>query len=118
MSLETVTIVVPTYKRPEKLARAIRSILAQTYKNIRIIVCDNASSDGTKEVVANLIAEDSRIEYHCHGQNIGMIRNVNFAYSLVRTPFFGILTDDDHYAPTFIADAMQTFHEHPHITFA
>jgi glycosyltransferase involved in cell wall biosynthesis len=113
MSLGTVTIIVPTYKRPEKVRRAIQSILAQTYRDVRVLVFDNASSDGTREAIAELAAKDPRIEYHCHSENIGIIENLNFAYNRVTTPFFGLLTDDDYYLPGFIEDAMQAFQRHP-----
>ena len=108
-----VTIVIPTYKRPEKLRRAIRSVLDQTYRNVRVLVFDNASNDGTKEIVADIMSEDSRVEYHAHSQNIGMIKNFNFAFSQVNTSFFGVLTDDDYFLPNFVKDAMKAFDLEP-----
>jgi len=110
---KTVTIVIPTYKRPEKLRRAIQSVLDQSYRDVRILVFDNASNDETKEIVAKLSATDARVEYHCHAQNIGMIRNFNFAFKQVETPFFGVLTDDDYYLPNFVQDAMKAFDVEP-----
>jgi glycosyltransferase involved in cell wall biosynthesis len=109
MSTETVTIVIPTYKRPQKLRRAIQSVLDQTYKDLKILVFDNASSDETAAVVSEIKSTDPRVEYFCHERNIGMLKNLNYAFSQVSTPFFGILTDDDCYLPTFIDDAMRAF---------
>lgn len=53
-----VSIIIPTYNRAELLKRAIESALAQTYKNIQIIVVDDASEDNTPEVVQSF--KDSR----------------------------------------------------------
>ena len=49
----TVSVIIPTYKRVEKLKRAIDSVLNQTFTNWEIIVIDNHSSDGTKELIDN-----------------------------------------------------------------
>ncbi len=115
MSLGTVTIVVPTYKRPDKLKRAVQSVLDQTYEDVRILISDNASNDRTEEIAAALVAKDRRVEYFCHSHNVGLIKNVNSAYARVTTPFLGILPDDDYYLPNFIRDAMSAFETYPQI---
>ena len=52
MSVEpTITTVIPTYRRPELLQRAIRSVLDQSYPHFKICVYDNASNDRTPDVV-------------------------------------------------------------------
>lgn len=48
---ECLTIVVPVYNRPGLIVRCLDSILGQTYRPLRLIVVDNASSDSTPEVV-------------------------------------------------------------------
>ncbi len=108
-----ITTVIPTYRRPHLLRRAIRSVLAQTYPHLRVCVYDNASGDETAAVVDELARHDPRIEYHCHAENIGA--NANFAYGMERiaTPFFSILSDDDYYLPTFFETAMTGFDTHP-----
>lgn len=111
----SVTIVVPTYKRPLKLKRAVLSILAQSYQDVRVFVSDNASNDGTREMVSDLMVGDPRVEYHCHNENVGLIDNFNFAFAQVKTPFFGILTDDDYLLPGFLDTAMRSFQRHPEI---
>ncbi|MBD1212120.1 MAG: glycosyltransferase, partial [Dolichospermum circinale Clear-D4] len=40
-----VSVIIPTYNRPEYLKQAINSAVQQTYENIEIIVCDNCSSE-------------------------------------------------------------------------
>ena len=104
-----ITTVIPTYRRPELLHRAIRSVLAQSYPHPRVCVYDNASGDETAATVAALAREDERISYHCHPTNIGP--TANFAYGIERidTPFFSLLPDDDYYLPEFFAIAMAGF---------
>jgi glycosyltransferase involved in cell wall biosynthesis len=101
-----VTAIIPTYRRPQMLRRAIRSALAQTYPNLIVAVYDNASGDETAAVVAEFAAQDSRVRYHCHPENIGA--NANFVYAMqhVETPYFSLLSDDDALLPDFYARAV------------
>ena len=108
-----ITTVIPTYQRAKLLARAIRSILRQTYPHFEIIVCDNCSSDETREVVEEFAREDSRIRYFRHSENIGMLGNWNFALKQVETPFFSILCDDDILLPTFYEETLKGFDSFP-----
>jgi glycosyltransferase involved in cell wall biosynthesis len=114
-SYGTVTIVVPTYNRRELLLRAVNSICSQTYSDIRILVCDNASTDGTEELLAELMELDRRINYFRQKNNLGMSANVNFGLKSIETPFFGILSDDDYFLPHFIERAMHPFGAYPMI---
>lgn len=111
----TVTVLIPTYKRPVKLKRAIESVLAQTYTDLKVIVCDNASEDETADVVYAIMQCDRRVVYVQHAKNIGMNANFNFAVSKVDTPFFTMLTDDDYQLPNYLQDAMRGFEQYPQI---
>ncbi|MBF6569628.1 MAG: glycosyltransferase family 2 protein [Candidatus Binataceae bacterium] len=102
-----ITTVIPTYRRPRLLERAIRSVLGQTYSNFRVCVYDNASDDDTAEVVARIARSDSRVEYHRHLNNIGMMRNFAFGIARVQTPYFNVLGDDDFLLPGFFETAIR-----------
>lgn len=108
-----ISAILPTYRRPHLLRRAVRSVLNQTYPHLRVCVYDNASGDETATVVAELAREDSRIRYYCHAENIGLSANLTYGMEHVDTPFFSILSDDDYYLPTFYETAMAGFREHP-----
>ena len=45
MNTELVSVIIPTYKRPEKLADAVQSVLAQDYPSIEVIVVDDNNPD-------------------------------------------------------------------------
>jgi len=104
-----ITTVIPTYRRPRPLARAIESVLCQSYPDFEVHVYDNASGDETREVVAQFAASDPRVKYHLHPRNIGMMENFAFGISHVETPFFSILSDDDFLLPGFFERAMCGF---------
>ncbi|MEI7636303.1 MAG: glycosyltransferase family 2 protein [Syntrophus sp. (in: bacteria)] len=58
----TFSVIIPTYNRQEPLRRSLQSLVAQTYKNFEVIVCDDGSTDHTEEVVKSF-KNDLNIEY-------------------------------------------------------
>jgi glycosyltransferase involved in cell wall biosynthesis len=113
-----ITTVIPTYRRSKLLKRAILSVLRQTYRNVLVCVYDNNSNDDTAEVVAEIASGDSRVKYHRHPENIGMIANINYGISKVDTPLFSILSDDDVILPGFYEEALKGFDNHPEAIFS
>lgn len=113
----TVTAVIPTFRRPELLERAIKSVLAQSYPHLKVLVCDNDSGDETAEVVADLRRRDPRVIYHCHSENIGAAASWFFGLRAVDTDYFALLSDDDVLLPDFYRHAIDAFERHPDAGF-
>ena len=113
----SVQIFIPTFNRSEKLSRAIRSALSQTFKEIEVVILDNHSEDDTQEVVAAFKAIDHRITYIRREHNIGMNKNFNAIRTLVTANYFSVLTDDDEYESCFIKTAMTCFESDSRIKF-
>ncbi len=112
-----ITTIITTYRRPHLLKKAILSALNQTFSNIQVCVYDNASRDGTEQIVRELMQCDPRIKYHCHTENIGMMANYQYALSQISTPYFSLLSDDDQLLPEFYKIALQSFQQYPEIAF-
>ncbi len=112
-----ITTVIPTYRRPKLLQKAIRSVLNQTYPHFQVCIYDNASGDETADVVAEIAKGDSRVKYHCHPRNIGPIPNFNYGIKQVTTPYFSLLSDDNTLLPHFFEDAISTLDRHPKAIF-
>jgi hypothetical protein len=118
MSIQTtITTVIPTYRRPSLLRRAIRSVLDQSYSALKICVYDNASGDETANVVSALASRDSRIDYYCHPENIGAQDNFIFGLSKVETPLVHFISDDDFLLPGFFARATSALQKYPGAAF-
>lgn len=112
-----ITTIIPTYRRPELLRRAILSALAQTGPALQVCVYDNASGDSTEAVVTELAKSDSRVKYFCHPENIGGIANFQYGLSHVQTPFFSFLSDDDVLLPGFYEAAIRGLENCPEAAF-
>lgn len=112
-----VTTVIPTYRRPKLLRRAIDSALAQEGPPLIVRVFDNASGDETSSVVAEIASKDQRLRYHCHERNLGAAANFEFGLRSVDTPFFSLLSDDDYLLPGFYKRALADLDENPEAMF-
>jgi glycosyltransferase involved in cell wall biosynthesis len=112
-----ITVIIPTLRRPQLLARAIRSVQAQTVKAFVIAVTDNASCDGTRQVVAEMMAGDPRIRYHEQATNLGPHANFQYALERVETPYFTLLSDDDLMLPDFLAHSLRVLGAEPDAMF-
>ncbi|MBT9169400.1 MAG: GalNAc(5)-diNAcBac-PP-undecaprenol beta-1,3-glucosyltransferase [Syntrophomonadaceae bacterium] len=117
MADTVITTIIPTFRRPRLLKRAIESVLAQSFKNFKICVYDNASGDETEDVVAEYIRHDDRVFYFKNSQNIGGVNNMIQGVYAVNTDFYSLLNDDDFLLPDFYENAMREFESHPQAGF-
>ncbi len=108
-----ITIILPTFRRPTMLPKAIQSVLDQDFRDFTLSIYDNCSNDETPSVVRRYVEQDERIKYHCHAQNIGAAANYSYALREVRTPFFSFLADDDWLLPNFCSSALTAFDAFP-----
>ncbi len=113
MNTAKITTVIPTYRRPEFLKKAIQSALDQTFPDLRVLVCDNASGDETKEVVASFAERDPRVSYFCQPNHVPILDNFEKGLSLVQTPLYSILCDDDFLFPWFYEIAITELNNNP-----
>ena len=112
-STPLITTIIPTYRRPILLRRAVQSILDQDYKDFKLIVYDDASNDETTDICADFTKIDSRVEYFKHSRNCGPINNYIFSLKRIETPLFSYLSDDDFMLPNFFSDAVAALKQTP-----
>jgi glycosyltransferase involved in cell wall biosynthesis len=117
MDFPWITIVIPTYKRPALLKKAIMSALNQTKKELIVLVLDNASGDETGSVVNEFCQKDLRVQYICHNENIGMLQNYQHGLNAVATDYFSFLSDDDLLMPNFCEIAFEGVSKYPEAAF-
>lgn len=88
------TVFITTFNRANYLELVINSVLNQTYKNFKVIILDNCSTDNTSEIVKKYICT-GKVTYHRHEKNIGGIANINYAFVNCNTEYFCVFHDDD-----------------------
>ncbi|TDD06447.1 glycosyltransferase family 2 protein [Nonomuraea deserti] len=90
------TVVVITYNDAARLPRAVRSVLGQSLRDLEVIISDDASTDGTPEVAARLVAGDPRVRYlrrHHNSGGCGAPRNDGI--DAATAPYVMFLDSDD-----------------------
>lgn len=97
-----VCVGMPVYNGDEHLAAAIESVLGQSYGDIELIVSDNASTDGTQDIVRAFVRADSRVKYIRLDRNVGGARNQNSLLLRTSSPLFKWAYSDDLCRPDLI----------------
>lgn len=90
-----VSIITPSWNCGRFVEETLKSIQAQTYQNWEVLFQDDCSTDDTKEIVAKIAAEDSRIKYECNSQNSGAAISRNNALRRAKGRWIAFLDSDD-----------------------
>ena len=90
-----VTVVVPNYNCAEFLDKCLEHVVNQTYQNLEIIICDNASTDNSLEIINKWAAKDSRISVLTTEVNQGGLRCYNRMFFEAKGDYIMIQDSDD-----------------------
>jgi glycosyltransferase involved in cell wall biosynthesis len=105
---------VPTYQRRELVQRAVTSVLAQTYRDLELIVIDDGSTDGTGQALAPLAG---RIRYRWQ-PNRGVSAARNAALWLAGGSIVAFLDSDDRWLPEHVETVVAMLKRHPEAVLA
>jgi len=106
-----VSICLLTYNQERVIGQSLGSILAQTYPRLEILVLDDASSDGTGDVVRAMV--DERVRYIRNSTNLGEYFNLNHGIEQANGDYIAIYHGDDIYLPTIVAEEAAYLQSHP-----
>lgn len=98
MSSDLVSVITPTYNRAYCLPNTIESVLAQTHSNWELILVDDGSTDGTREMIAVRYGYEPRIRYICQ-PNAGVSNARNNGIRHAAGDFVAFLDSDDLWKP-------------------
>lgn len=103
-----VSILIVNYNYGHFLANAIESATKQTYSNLEIIVCDDGSTDNSREIIARYQREDPRVRSILK-ENAGVAAALNDAYAASTGAVISLLDADDIFEPAKIERVMERF---------
>ena len=89
-----ISVLIPTYNRPDQLKKNLLSLKDQSLKNFKIIISDNSENDISRNIVKEF--KNLNIKYIKNYKNIGPKKNFLNLLSKVKTNFFCYLLDDDY----------------------
>jgi glycosyltransferase involved in cell wall biosynthesis len=110
------SVCIPAYKNADYIGETIESVLAQTYENIEVVICDDCSPDNTVEVIRSF--SDPRITLYENEKNLGMSGNWNNCLSKCRGEFIKLICADDLLAPDAIEKEVKALIENPEALFS
>lgn len=112
------SIGIPVFNGQEFLPELLDSLLAQTFRDFEILICDNASSDRTPEICCEYERRDSRVRYTRNARNLGAIANFNRVFELSTAPLFKWAAHDDLYHEAYLDACVTLLKENPDIILA
>lgn len=103
---DLISVIVPAYNIAPWLSRCLDSILAQTYKNLEIIVIDDGSTDETSQIIDEYAKKDSRV-VAVHQNNAGLVAVRNRGIELASGDWIGFVDGDDAIEPDMYARLLE-----------
>ena len=108
-----VSVLMPVYRAEAELPFALASILGQSWRNLEIVLVDDASPDGTWAVVERFAAADNRIRAARNERNLGAYATRNRALALATGDYVTVHDSDDWSHPELVASQMRHVAAHP-----
>ncbi|SCW65368.1 teichuronic acid biosynthesis glycosyltransferase TuaG [Ruminococcaceae bacterium YRB3002] len=98
-SSELISVILPVYNSEQSVEASINSVLAQTYRNIELIIVDDASDDNTHQICRALSSNDRRIIIITNKDNCGALGSRYKAVNVARGEWIAFIDADDLWHP-------------------
>jgi len=112
-----VSIGMPLHNAGRHLADALDSLLAQDYRELELIISDNASTDTTESICRDYAARESRISYERTESNQGAVWNFNRVFEVAKGDYFMWAAHDDIRAKSFVSHCVDAMEARPDAVF-
>jgi len=109
-----ISVVITSYNQREFLVEAIESVVSQTLRPHEIIIADDASTDGSVDLIRGYVARNPGwVKALLQPRNVGVTRNRNDALSMVEGDLVTLLDGDDRFLPKKLELEYATYKAHP-----
>lgn len=112
------TVGLPVYNGERYLAQTLASLVEQEGVDFRLLIADNASTDGTEAMCRELAARDPRVDYLRRERNVGVTANHNLLVEQASSPLFMWAAADDRYQPKRLSACVSALDRHPEAVLA
>lgn len=107
-----ISVIIPVFNQAHTLARAVISVLKQSFSNWELIIVNDGSKDKTSVTGKELAKKDSRISFF-NQPHRGVSATINFGVAHTRGKIITILAADDYYLPNHLENNFLFFKKHP-----
>ena len=101
--MPVISVICPVYNAEKYLARAVKSVLAQSFEDFELILVDDGSTDNSGELCDAFAAEDKRVRV-IHQANGGVSRARNAGIDSARGEYIAFIDSDDYVFPYWLSD--------------
>jgi glycosyltransferase involved in cell wall biosynthesis len=112
---QKISIIMPVYNSGDYLAKALDSIINQTYKNWKLICVDDGSTDNSNEILRNYSKSDDRIKVVTFKKNKGLTFALNKALTLADGNYIARMDSDDISLPERLEKQVKFLDQHPNV---
>lgn len=95
--MPAVSVIMPSYNHAPYIGQAIESVLSQTLADLELIIIDDGSTDGTREILQRY--SDPRLKVVLRERNVGAAQGSNDGLRMASAPFVAMISSDDFFAP-------------------
>ena len=95
LELPKVSIIITSYNYEKNITKTLESVFHQSYKNIEIIIVDDCSSDGSVNLIRELINDKPNVKFICHEKNQGQFAAYLTGLSVADGQFISFIDSDD-----------------------
>lgn len=118
MSSPKVSVMIVTYNQRELISETVESVLAQDYNNLEIVIADDASTDGTDDIIKEYCDRyPTKIKAVLNKKNLGITGNSNAAFFACAGEFIAVMGGDDIFLPGKISVQVELFKD-PQVVLA
>lgn len=107
-----VSVIIPCYNAEKYIEKSVRSILNQTYKNIEVLIADDASVDSSIDIIEMMVKEDSRIRLIKHRTNKKIVYTLNELVNIATGKYVARMDADDISLPERIEKQVRFMESH------
>ena len=104
---DKIDVLLTTYNGEKYIREQVESILNQTYKNIRLVISDDCSTDKTAEILKEYEKKDDRVVLYSQKKNLGYVKNFEFLLTKVENDLYMLSDQDDVWLPEKIEKSLE-----------
>ncbi|MCJ7658159.1 MAG: glycosyltransferase family 2 protein [Anaerolineales bacterium] len=110
-----ISVIMPVYNTEKYVSQAIESILIQTYRDLELIIIDDASTDDSLKILRSYEKRDPRIRILTNDSNQGISRARNLGLQLARGEYIAVMDSDDISLPDRFEKQIDYLTANPHV---
>lgn len=107
---------IPCFNEEEFIEETIKSLMQQSYENVRFIISDNASTDKTVEIISDFIKNDKRFTLIQQEKNIGALENFKFVFDQATSEYFMWMGAHDKISENYFSECFSLMQSSPDVS--